>query len=31
VVAITAAWSVDPTVLDERRDLPPLGLLGFVV
>jgi hypothetical protein len=30
VVAVAAAWSLDPTTLDERHDLPPRGLLGFL-
>jgi hypothetical protein len=25
---IAASWSVDPTTLDERTDLPGTGLLG---
>ena len=28
-IAKSREWSVDPTTLDERRDLPPTGLLGF--
>jgi hypothetical protein len=30
VMAVAAQWSVDPTTLDERDDLPPRGLLGFL-
>lgn len=29
VMAVAAEWSVDPTTLDDRDDLPPRGLLGF--
>ena len=28
VVAVASSWSVDPTVLDDRADLAPTGLLG---
>jgi len=28
VIEIAAAWSVDPTLLDERDDVPDTGLLG---
>jgi hypothetical protein len=30
VMAVAAEWSIDPTTLDERDDLPPHGLLGFL-
>ena len=30
VMAVAAEWSVNPTTLDERDDLPPGGLLGFL-
>ena len=30
VMAVAAEWSIDPTTLDERDDLPQHGLLGFV-
>jgi hypothetical protein len=30
VMAVAAEWSLDPTTLDERGDLPPRGLLGFL-
>jgi hypothetical protein len=30
VMAVARAWSVDPTTLEERDDLPPDGLLGDV-
>ncbi|MFC5747477.1 hypothetical protein [Actinomadura rugatobispora] len=30
VMAVAAEWSVNPTMLDERDDLPPHGLLGFL-
>ena len=30
VMAVAAQWSVDPTTLDERGDLPSHGLLGFL-
>ena len=30
VLAVAAEWSVNPTTLDERDDLPPRGLLGFL-
>jgi hypothetical protein len=29
VMGIARAWSVDPTMLDEREDLPDSGLLGY--
>ncbi|HEX9517015.1 MAG TPA: hypothetical protein VF940_12675 [Streptosporangiaceae bacterium] len=31
VMAVAAEWSINPTTLDERDDLPPHGLLGFLV
>jgi hypothetical protein len=30
VMAVAAEWSLNPTTLDERDDLPPRGLLGFL-
>ncbi len=30
VMAVAAEWSLNPTALDERDDLPPRGLLGFL-
>ncbi len=30
VMAVAAEWSINPTTLDERDDLPPRGLLGFL-
>lgn len=30
VLEVAAEWSLDPTSLDERLDLPPDGLLGYV-
>lgn len=30
VLAVAAEWSVNPATLDERDDLPPRGLLGFL-
>ncbi len=30
VMAVAAEWSIDPTTFDQRGDLPPHGLLGFV-
>src|SRR5262249_18636731 len=30
VMAVAAAWSVDPTTLDERSELPSTGLVGIV-
>jgi hypothetical protein len=29
-MAVATEWSINPTTLEERDDLPPLGLLGFV-
>jgi hypothetical protein len=31
VMAVAEAWSVDPTTLDARGDLPSEGLLGELV
>lgn len=31
VMAVAAEWSINPTTLDERDDLPPRGLLGFLI
>lgn len=30
VMAVAAEWSINPTTVDERDDLPPRGLLGFL-
>ena len=30
VMAVAAEWSINPTALGERDDLPPRGLLGFL-
>jgi hypothetical protein len=30
VMAVAAEWSIDPTTLEERPDLPPNGLLGIL-
>ncbi len=30
VMAVAAEWSLNPTTLDERDDLPPRGLIGFL-
>jgi len=30
VMAVAAEWSIDPTTLEERADLPPNGLLGIL-
>ena len=30
VMAVAAEWSINPTTLDERHDLLPRGLLGFL-
>ncbi len=30
VMAVATEWSINPTTLDERDDLPPRGLLGFL-
>lgn len=30
VMAVAAEWSINPTTLNERDDLPPHGLLGFL-
>lgn len=30
VMAVAAEWSINPTTLDERDDLPPHGLVGFL-
>jgi hypothetical protein len=29
-MAVAAEWSIDPTTLEERTDLPPSGLLGIL-
>jgi hypothetical protein len=31
VMTVAAEWSNNPTTLDKRDDLPPHGLLGFLV
>jgi hypothetical protein len=30
VMSVAAEWSIDPTALEERADLPPSGLLGIL-
>lgn len=30
VLAVAAEWSINPTTLEERDDLPPRSLLGFL-
>jgi hypothetical protein len=30
VMTVAAEWSINPTTLGERDDLPPRGLLGFL-